>query len=145
MGLNTHRTQEKNPLFSAHRQKLLFEMYSNFRPTSRYLLCISASLCGGKKVSPRQRTRIVNTNCCVKKTQKMPAIELNLGIVPKFVMDNQVLFSCKESLSSLKFIGTQTLIAIGLSDHCREMSSTDYAYQNTNCIFSFYREIPDCK
>lgn len=75
----------------------------------------------------------------------MPALELNLGIVPKFVMDNQVLFSCKESLLSLKCIGTQTLLATGLSDECREMSSTDYAYQNTNCIFSFYREIPDCK
>lgn len=76
------------------------------------------------------------------KIQKMSALELNLGIVTKFVMDNQVLLICNASLLYLKLIGTPKPIVIALSVHYRAMSSIDYAYQHTNCMFFcfFYSE-----
>lgn len=73
----------------------------------------------------------------------MSALEFSLGIVPRFMMDNQVLFVCKSSLLYLKLIGTLKPIAVALFVHYGETSSLDYAFQNRNCIFFFFLTMYD--
>lgn len=65
----------------------------------------------------------------------MSALEFSLGIGPRFMMDDQVLLICKAGFLYLKLTGTLKHIAVALFFHYGEMSSLDYAYENTNCSF----------